>query len=52
MLTHIFLTQAAGTLLFADESDDILPLVKAHLKLARSKASAKTSNMRLATTPK
>ncbi|MCC6515015.1 MAG: OmpH family outer membrane protein [Chitinophagales bacterium] len=48
--TYIF-DSAAGTLLFADESDDILPLVKAHLKLPDPKPAPKPATAP-ATTPK
>lgn len=38
--TYIF-DSAAGSILFAEESDDVLPLVKAHLKLPDPKPAVK-----------
>jgi len=37
--TYIF-DSSAGMLLFADESDDVMPLVKSHLKLPNPKPAA------------
>lgn len=43
--TYIF-DSGAGSILFAEESDDVLPLLKAHLKLPEPKPAP------AATTPK